>query len=96
MVDHAPPSARVALERITAERVELCSYVSPPGKNIPIYVQPFPVDDSVPTVDEIKWVVKQLRNNRSGGPSGMQVERLKRWLATSQKAKKEKETAEKE
>ena len=48
-VDCALPPAWVTLERITAERVELYSYVPPPGMNIPISVQPFPVDDSVPT-----------------------------------------------
>ena len=47
--DHALPPARITLERITVERVELYSCVPPPGKNIPIFVQPFPVDDSVPT-----------------------------------------------
>ena len=52
-VDRAPPPARVTLERITAERVELHSYVPPPGTNIPISVQLFPVDDSVPTEDKI-------------------------------------------
>ena len=52
-VDHAPPPARVNLERITVERVELYSYVPPQEKNTPISVQPFPVDDSVTTEDEI-------------------------------------------
>ena len=66
-VNRAPPPARVTLERNTAERVELYSYVPPPGTNIPIYVQPFPVDESVPTEDEIEWAVTQLRNHRSGG-----------------------------
>ena len=56
--NHAPPPARVNLKRITAERVELYSYVLPPGINIPIYVKPFPVEDSVPTKDEIEWAVK--------------------------------------
>ena len=40
---------REALEQITAEQVDLYSYVPSPGKNIPISVQPVPVDDSVPT-----------------------------------------------
>ena len=57
-VDHAPPPAQVTLERIKAERVELYSYVSSLGKNIPISVQPFPVDDSVPTEYEIEWAFK--------------------------------------
>ena len=94
--DRALPPARVTLERITAERVELYSYVLPPGKNIPTSVHPFPVEDSVPTEDEIKWAVKRLCNNRSGGPSRMQAEHLRRWLATAQKAEKDKETAGKE
>ena len=95
-VNHIPPPDRVTLKRITEERVELYSYVPPPGKNISISVQPFPVDDSVPTEDEIEWAVKRLHNNRSGGPSGMWTENLKRWLATARKAEKDKETAEKE
>ena len=52
-VNRAPPPARVTLERITAERVALYSYIPPPGKNIPISVKPFPVEDSVPEEDEI-------------------------------------------
>ena len=43
-VDRAPPTARVTLERITAERVELYRYIPPPGANIPISVKPFLVD----------------------------------------------------
>ena len=50
-VDRAPPPARIILKQITAEQVELYIYVPPPGANIPIYVEPFPVDDLVPTED---------------------------------------------
>ena len=70
MVDHALPPARVTIERITAKRVELYSYVPPPGNNIPNSVQPFLLDDSVTTEDEIEWAVKRLRNNCSGGAVG--------------------------
>ena len=49
--DHAPPPAWVTLEPIMAERVELYRYVPPPGMKIPISMQPFPVEDSVPTED---------------------------------------------
>ena len=45
VVDHDLTPAWVNLERMTVERVELYSYVPPPGKNIPISVQMFPVDD---------------------------------------------------
>ena len=54
----APPPAQVTLRWITAERVELYSYFPPPGANIPISVEPSPVDDLVPTEDEIEWVMK--------------------------------------
>ena len=36
------------------ERVALYSYVTPLGENIPIYVKPFPVDNSVPEEDDIE------------------------------------------
>ena len=54
VVDPVPPPAWVNLERITAERVYLYSYVLPPGTNISIYVQPIPVEYSVPTEDKIE------------------------------------------
>ena len=45
----------------------LYSYVTPPGANIPISVEPFLVDDPVPTEEKIEWAVKRLRNHVSGG-----------------------------
>ena len=72
-VDRAPPPAWVTLKRIMAERVELYSYFPPPGTNILISMEPFPVDGSVTTDDKIEWAVKRLRNHRSGGPSGMRA-----------------------
>ena len=69
-VDRDPPLTQVTLKRITAEQVELYSYAPPLGENIPISVEPFPVDDLVPMEDEIKWAVKRLRNHRSGGAFG--------------------------
>ena len=56
-VEHVPPPYQVTLEQIMEERVELYSYVPSLGKNIPISVQPFPVDDSDLTEDEIEWAV---------------------------------------
>ena len=80
-VDRAPTPVRVTLEPITVNQVELYSYVLPPGANIPIYVEPFPVYNLVPTEDEIEGAVKCLRNHRSRGASGMRDEHLKKWLA---------------
>ena len=82
-VDCAPPPARVTLKQITAERVALYNYVPPPGENIPIDIQLFHVDDSVPEEGEIEWAVR---------PSGMQTEHVKHWLAATQKSEKDGET----
>ena len=72
-VDLSLPPARVMLKRITADRFALYRYVPPPGENIPLTIQTFQVDDSVPEEGDIEWLVKQLHNNRSGGPSRMQA-----------------------
>ena len=82
-VSWAPPPARATLERITAERVGLYSYVPSLGENITVNVAPAEVDDSVPTEDKIEDAVKKLRRNRSGGLSGMRSKHLKGWLAAS-------------
>ena len=86
-VNRAPPHARSTLKRIMAERVDLYSYVSSPGENIPVTIAPAEVDDPVPTEDEIEDAVKKLRRNRSGGLSGMRDEHLKGWLAASNRRK---------
>ena len=75
-VNRAPPPARATLEPITAERVDLYSYVPSLGGNIPVTVTPAEVDDSVTMEDQIEDAVKKLRRNRSGGPSGMRAEHL--------------------
>ena len=89
MVDRAPRPARDMLERITAERVNLYSYMPSPGANIPVTVRPVPVDDLVPTENEIEEAVKNLRWNRSWCPSGMRSDHLKGWLAASKREKRE-------
>ena len=76
-VNRAPTPAQATLERITAERVDLYSYISFPGESILVTVVPSEVDDSVPTEGDIEEAVKKLRRNRSGGPSVMRAEHLK-------------------
>ena len=95
-VNHTPPPALVTLERITSERVNLYSYITPLGENIPISVEPFLVDDSVPTEEEIDWAVPRLRNNGSGVPSGMRAEHLKWWLAVARNNEREEAVVEQE
>ena len=86
--NRALPPARATLERITAERVNLYSYVPSPGENIPVTVAPAEVDDLVPTEDKIEDAVKKLRRNRSGRLSGMRAKHLKGWLAASNRGVK--------
>ena len=62
-VDRAPPAAQVTLEWITADRVVLYLQVQPPGENIPLLEEMFPVEYSVPMEDEINLSVRRVRNN---------------------------------
>ena len=76
--------------------MDLYRYVSPLGGNIRISVDPFPVEDSVPTEDDIEWEVKRLLNHYSGGASGMWAEHLKGWLVAVRKKEKEAAAAKQE
>jgi exonuclease III len=78
--DRAPPPARSTLKKVTTERADLYRKEEPPGDPIPILVEPVEVRDDVPDEGEIADAVKRLRNNRSGGPSGIRGEHLKAWM----------------
>ena len=95
-VDRTPPPARDTLKRVTAERATLYSRVPPPGDTIPVTIEPFVVEDGVPTEAEVEWAVKRLRNHRFGGPSRMRAEDLKGWLAAARRGDKERETETKD
>ena len=95
-VDRPPPPARATLKRVTAERAKLYSRVPPPGYTILVTIEPFEVEDGVPTEAEVEWAVKRLQNNRAGGPSRMQAEDLKGWLAAARRGDKERETKTKD
>ena len=74
---HAPSPAKVTLERITEDREELYRAAPLPGETI---VPPSPIDDYVPTYEEVEWVVRRLRGHRLVGPSRMRTEHLREWL----------------
>ena len=95
-VDQALPPAQATLKWITAERVALYSWFPPPGDSIPVYIEPFAVEDGVPDEGEIEWAVKRLRNNRAGGASRMRAEDLKGWFAAAWRREKKRENADKE
>ena len=70
-VDRPPTPSRVAISTMTAEWVKIYWHLLPPGKLIPVGVQPFPMDDSTPEEKYIVWAVRRLLQNRSDGLSVM-------------------------
>ena len=58
--DHAPSPARLTLENITEDQFKLYRRVPLTGEDIPIFVEPFQVEDLVPTEEEIDWEVQRL------------------------------------
>ena len=61
-------------------------------EEIPILVEPTMIDDEVPSEQEIRDAVKQLRNFKSPGASGIKVENLKLWAAESEITEEEERT----
>ena len=50
--------AHVTLKRIKAERVELYRHITLPGEKIPVSIEPFQVEDSLPIENKIEWSAK--------------------------------------
>ena len=78
--DHDLPSARITLEWIMEERMELYRAVLPQGDNIPISVLPSQIDDSVPTEEDFNWAVWRIWGQQLGGPYWIHAEHLQEWL----------------
>ena len=68
--DKLPNPCHISMDKQTAEREELYWKVSPPGDPIPINVEPFDLDDSIPEDAAIREVVAGLINGRVGGATG--------------------------
>ena len=80
-VEDRPPKPNFQrMDALTQERVDLYTAEPPPGAPIPINVDPFSVNDDIPTDGEIREAVKCLRCGRAGGLGGMRAEHLKGWL----------------
>ena len=43
---------------------------TPPGNTIPVTIDPFKVEDGVPSEAEVEWAVKRLRNTVPGDRQG--------------------------
>ena len=78
--ERAPKPCYLSMQKQTNERVALYGKVDPPGEPIPINIDPFTINDAIPTEPEIRSVVKGLRNGRAGGVSGIKAEHMKQWL----------------
>ena len=61
-VSNRPPTpSQVKLAKITTEMVEIYRQVPPPlGDKITIEADLFSIDDSIPSMADIKWVVHRL------------------------------------
>ena len=83
MANRPLPPARISLETLTLERVELYAHIPPPGQHITIEVDPFSVDDNIPGEEDISEAVLRLQLYCSEGPSGMRDENLRMWLCAA-------------
>jgi hypothetical protein len=71
---------------ICQEFQQLLTKVPSIGEPLPIHVNPFPVNDSVPEEDEIYSAIQRLRLRRVPGPSGICAEDLLLWHDENPKA----------
>ena len=55
------PPARITLEQITADLVELYRRVPYPPDRIPVEEEPLPIYESISWMDNIEWLVQRLR-----------------------------------
>ena len=75
-----PTAARVSLETLTAELVEIYYHVLPLGQPIPIEVASFLVYDNITMEEDISKAVLRLRLHHDGGPSIMRAKHFRMWL----------------
>jgi hypothetical protein len=75
--DRAPKANQDTLVQQTEKRIALYSHVPPPGGPLPINVQPFDICNDIPSNLEIREVVRELRNGRAAGATGLQAEHIK-------------------
>ena len=51
-----------------------------PHDPLPVYIEPFAVDDGPPTEEEVAEAVRKLKNRKAAGATGINAEHLKTWL----------------
>ena len=69
--DRPPKPLRQDLKSLTNKREVLYTHVPSPGAPIPIHVNPFPIQDEIPSEDEIAVAVTRLKKGKAPGPLGL-------------------------
>jgi hypothetical protein len=69
---------REDLDKVSDDFEHLFSHRPPPGEDLPIHVQPFPIPDTIPD-EESGGAIMRLKNGKYPGAIGMRAEDLKRW-----------------
>jgi hypothetical protein len=85
--DRPPKPTRQDLDTLTTEFTDLYTREdpSPPGGPIPVHVQPYPIDDTIPDEAEIERMVRRLKNHKAAGPTQIRAEDLKDFLAAARR-----------
>jgi hypothetical protein len=76
-----PKLCHLTMTHLTKERTALYARVPTPGGRFPIVVDPFFVQDKLPTDSKIRDGVQRLWNGSAAGTGGMRTEHLKEWLS---------------
>jgi hypothetical protein len=88
--DRPPRPTRTDLNNTSNEYRTLYQTTQPPGEPFTTHIDtPFPVDDDIPTEQEIADAIRNLKNGKAPGHSGIRAEHLKELL---RQAKKEEAT----
>jgi len=75
--DRAPRPCYKAMAKQNGKRTEIYDKAQPPGEPIPINIQPFEIDGSVPKEPEIRVVVNGMHNGGAGEASGVKADHIK-------------------
>mmetsp|Transcript_5724 Transcript_5724/g.8521 ORF Transcript_5724/g.8521 Transcript_5724/m.8521 type:complete len:1130 (+) Transcript_5724:164-3553(+) len=81
--DVGPPPVAPSLQDMDEARrgyIDMFQRRDSPGELFPIEMEPFPVVDTAPTVEEVQEAIGRLNNGKSAGASGVKPEHLKEWM----------------
>jgi hypothetical protein len=77
--DRPPPACPETMAKQTAEHVELYARAPPMGTSLPFNFLYFEIPDGIPTDEEIRAMVSELKNGQAAGATGMRAEHVKTW-----------------